>query len=345
VEDEKRENGVRTVADLGEFPLIERLAGRLTPSRADVVAGVGDDVAVIDPEDDRLLLATTDAQVAGVHFVPGRSAPSRLGRKAAAINLSDIAAAGGEPTHLLVSLVLPAATEVAFLEAFYDGLAHESSRWGVEVVGGNVSRGGTLVFDLTLLGRVAAGELLRRDGARVGDRVLVTGRLGAAAAGLHLIMMAPGLDVPGEIRHRASDAFEIPEPRVAEGRLLAAAGGVTAMLDVSDGLAADLTHLAEASGVGLRIDGAAVPVAEEAGLVAAAAGRDPLDWALGGGEDYELLFTAAPADAERLAVAVADRTGTAVTDLGEVVPRTEGRELNRPDGRIERLERRGWTHF
>ena len=343
--DENERESARTVADLGEFRLIERLAGHLTPRRRDVVAGIGDDVAAIDPEDGRLLLATTDAQVAGVHFLPGRTAPSRLGRKAAAINLSDIASSGGEPTHLLVSLVLPAATEIAFLEAFYDGLAYEASRWDVEVVGGNISRGGTLVFDLTLLGRVASGELLRRDAARVGDRVLVTGRLGAAAAGLHLLMKAPGLDIPEAIRATAADAFEIPEPRVSEGRYLASAGGVTAMLDISDGLAADLTHLAEASGVGLRIDGATVPAADEARVVAAAAGRDAMDWALAGGEDYELLFTARADAAERLIAGNASRTGTPVTAIGEVVPRSEGRELRRPDGTIERLERHGWTHF
>jgi thiamine-monophosphate kinase len=143
-------------------------------------------VAAIEIGPDRLLLLTCDVQVGGSHFLPDRCDPRRLGRKVAAINLSDIAAAGGQPRHFLCSLVLPADTDVGFLEALYDGLAEEASRWDADIVGGNVSRGTQLVIDLTLLGEVARDAMLCRSGAMPGEQVAVTGRLGAAAAGLWL---------------------------------------------------------------------------------------------------------------------------------------------------------------
>jgi thiamine-monophosphate kinase len=333
-----------TVDEVGEFPLIERLTARLGAVRPDVVVGIGDDVAAVRGGADRLLLATCDVQVAGTHFLPERCDPHRLGRKAAAINLSDIASAGGAPTHFLASLVLPGECEVAFLEALYDGLVAEARRFGADVIGGNVSRGTQLTLDLTLLGEVAPQELLRRDGARPGDALLVTGTLGLAASGLHLTMH-PGDEPDESARRRALDAFETPAARVDEARLLAAERCVTAMIDVSDGLAADLCHLCEASGVGVQVATARLPVDEATRCVAGLAGKDPIDWAIGGGEDYELLFTAPTGRAESLAASVAAETGTAVHVIGEIVEAGEGRRLLADDGRSLALESEGWRHF
>jgi thiamine-monophosphate kinase len=334
----------RTVGELGEFPLIDRLAARLRRPREDVVLGIGDDVAAVEARADRLLLTTCDVQVAGIHFLPDRCDPHRLGRKAAAINISDIAAAGGRPTHFVCSLVLPADTEIGFVESIYDGLAQEAVRWGADVVGGNVSRGDTLVLDLTLLGEVAREELLRRDGARVGDRVFVTGSLGAAAAGLQL-KLNPGLRVDEALQSSALEAFEIPTPRVEEARALARAGGVSAMIDVSDGLAADLGHIAEASGVGVRIDAARIPVSEVAREVAREIAGDPMAWALAGGEDYELLFTAPPERVTPLIEALRGVAGSTVSEIGEIVDTSAGRSLVAPDGETTPLAGDGWRHF
>ncbi len=301
-----------SVEVLGEFGLIDRLAARVPAKRADVVLGIGDDVAAIELARDRLLLVTCDVQVGGVHFLPQRCDPYRLGRKAAAINISDIAAAGGRPTHFVSSLVLPGETEVAFVERLYDGLADEAKRCGADLVGGNVSRGDSLVVDLTLLGVTTRENLLRRSGARVGDRVIVTGRLGAAAAGLELTRR-PDLVVDAAARESAFDAFETPRPRLAESRALVEAGGVHAAIDISDGLAADLGHLCDASRVGVAIDPQAIPVAAAAREVARAAGRRVLDWALGGGEDYELILTAGADRAAELVAIVSAATGTLAT--------------------------------
>ena len=332
------------MGELGEFPLIERLSARLGSSRPDVVVGIGDDVAVVEPGPERLLLATCDVQVAGVHFLLERVDPRKLGRKAAAINISDIAASGGLPTHFLSSLVLPADTEVAWVERLYDGLAEEAGNWGADVVGGNISGGGQLVIDLTLLGEVPPGELLRRDGARPGERLLVTGTLGAAAAGLHL-SLHPGLDAAASAAQPALEAFETPLPRVREARAAARAGGVGAMIDVSDGLAADLGHLCDRSGVGARIEAALLPVSSAAREVAQAAGQEALAWALGGGEDYELLFTAGPERARALAEAIREAAGTPVTEIGEIVPAEAGRSIVGEDGKVVPLSPDGWRHF
>ena len=335
------------VHEVGEFGLIARLARRLGPLRPDVRVGVGDDVAVVEVAPGRMLLATCDVQVAGVHFLPDRVDPRRLGRRCAAVNLSDIAAMGGRPTHFLVSLALPPDTEVEFLEALYDGLVEEAARFGADVVGGNVSRSACLQVDLTLLGEAEASHIHRRSGARPGDRVLVTGSLGAAAAGL-AVLRRPELGVPEPARRRVLDAYETPTPRLAESQALVQAGGATAMIDVSDGLVQDLGHLCEASGVGVRLYAARLPVDEATREVARAAGEDPLRWAMGGGEDYELLFTAPPERAARLAEAIEQATRTPVSVIGEVLPQAAGRRLVLPDGREVELAPAaagGWQHF
>ena len=332
-----------TVASIGEFPLIHRLARRLRPPGPDVAVGIGDDVAVIRLGPGRHLLATCDVQVAGVHFLPDRADPYRLGRKCAAVNLSDIAAMGGRPTHFLVSLGLPPETPVDFLERLYDGLSAEAGRFGADVVGGNVTRAPVLFVDLTLLGE--AGErVLERRGARPGDLVLLTGQVGASAAGL-AVLLEPDLPVAEADRARVLEAHLTPTPRVAEARVIVESGGATAMVDVSDGLTQDLGHLCDAGGVGVRLWASSVPVDEATRRVAAAAGRDVWEWALGGGEDYELLFTAEPRAAPAIAEAVRQATGTPVSIIGEILPAERGRWLVLPDGREVALTGRGWSHF
>ncbi len=333
------------VSELGELGLIERLLRRLPASRPDVRVGPGDDVAALDLGAGRWLLATTDVQVAGVHFLLDRVDARRLGRRAAAVNLSDVAAAGGRPTHFLVSLVLPPETEVRFVDELYDGLAEECARHDTDVIGGNVSSGPVLAIDLTLFGEVAAEAMLRRDGARAGDVVLVTGALGAAAAGLALTL-SPELGralAPATVEH-ALRALDTPVPRVREGLALVRAGGATAAIDVSDGLAADLARICDRSAVGVRLDAEALPIAAAAREVAAAAGREPLDLGLSGGEDYELLFTAPAARVAALVEAVRG-CGTPATVIGTLLPEAEGRTVRWASGVARPLGRAGYAHF
>ncbi|MDW8067281.1 MAG: thiamine-phosphate kinase [Anaerolineae bacterium] len=332
------------VRDLGEFGLIDRIARSLPPPGEGVIVGIGDDVAVLRGSD-RHVLATCDIQVEGVHFLREKITPYQLGRKAVAINVSDIAAMGGIPRYLLVSLVLPKETEVEFVDGLYEGMREECSRWGAEIVGGNMAHSpGGVIVDLFLLGEVEPDRLLRRSGARVGDRVLVTGTLGDSAAGLTLLLRseATGSDV-----HRAFVLRRhlTPTPRLWEGRAISRSGLGTAAIDVSDGLASDIGHICETSGVGVHLWADAIPVSDAARAIAAAVGADPLEWALFGGEDYELLFTA-PADrAEDLAHWVQEETGTPVSIIGEIVPADQGMTLVRADGSVLPLRKGGWDHF
>ncbi|HEX8997397.1 MAG TPA: thiamine-phosphate kinase [Ktedonobacterales bacterium] len=330
---------------LGEFPLIARLTAGLE-TRTDVALGVGDDAAALDLGADQLLLATCDAQVEGTHFLPSVATPEEIGYKALAVNLSDIAAMGGEPLWALVSLIAPPALDVAVVDGVYTGLRALARRFNVALVGGNVaSTPGPLILDITALGRVPRERMLTRAGARPGDQLLVTGRLGAAVAALLAYTAAPeGADLPAEALSEARHAMVTPEPRVREGMALAASGQVTAMLDVSDGLSGDLSHICERSGVGAIVDLAALPVDASTRALAQALGRDPQRLALSSGDDYELLFAVRP---EGVAVALdaVRAVGGVATVIGEITPAEQGLRVREPDGALAPLEARGWDHL
>ncbi len=333
---------------IGEFGLIARLTHSLE-TRPDVVLGVGDDAALLDVGPDMLLVATCDAQVEGRHFLASVATPQEIGHKTLAVNASDIAAMGAEPLWALISLLLPAHMKTARLDGIYEGIRSLGRRLGVAIVGGNVSStDGPLTLDMTLLGRVARGRACTRSGGHPGDRLVMTGTLGAAAAGV--LAFAPGRDMAAYVRcapdvlEQARVSLVAPMPRITEGRALGATGVVSAMLDISDGLAADLGHLCAASGVGAIVEAAALPIDAAASAIAAAYGRDPLDLALGGGEEYELLFSVPPAaldtalDAVRLA-------GGAAHVIGELTEAQEGMQLRLENDTLRPLEPRGWDHL
>jgi thiamine-monophosphate kinase len=332
------------VSDLGEFALIRRIGGRLPPYREDVRAAVGDDVAVLALDPGTCALATCDIQVEGVHFSKEVITPHQLGRRAVAINLSDMAAKGGTPEHLLVSLAVPTSLEVGWVDALYDGLAEEASGHGVDIVGGNLSRtDGPIVVDIFLMGKVKAEEVLFRSGARPGDAVLVTGSLGEAAAGLLVLKLGPG-EVGEGWRHLV-EACLTPTPRVREGRAIAATGRATAMIDLSDGLSSDVGHICEQSWVGVRLFAERLPISGAVREVAEVAGRD--DWllALEGGEDYELCLTVPAGAEEEVAAQVRQETGVQVTCVGEILRQQAGRWVVLPDGSEVPLRPGGWNHF
>lgn len=334
------------ISELGEFPLIDRVAERLPPYRKDVRVGVGsDDVAVLQLDDQMCQLATCDIQVEGAHFLRGSITPRQLGRKAAAINLSDIAAKGGTPQHFLVSLALPPDTEVSWVDALYEGLREEAGRYGADIIGGNMSKtDGPIVVDIFLLGQVRQEEILLRSGARVGDLVLVTGWLGDSAAGLALVRQ-PDLSVGKDGAERLLAAHFTPTPRVWEGRAIAERRRATAMIDLSDGLSSDIGHICDESGVGVRVWADRLPVSAAARRVAEVTGRVGWALALQGGEDYELCFTAPPEAQRELAAAVKKATGIEVTSVGEVLPEQAGRWIQLSDGGEIPLEGKGWDHF
>ncbi len=332
----------------GEFELIAHLT-RGFSARSDVPLGVGDDCAILDLNSDKLLLATCDSQVEGIHFTRQFSSPDQIGRKALAVNLSDIAAMGGEPCYALVSLVLPSDLSRSYLDTIYTGLCHEAARYSTAVVGGNIASSGksaALVIDITLLGTIERGHALTRSGAHSGDTLMVTGNLGAAAAGLHTLLH-PDSRYPRDVQEVLRAAYRTPQPRMRVGRILSQLGPtiVTAMLDVSDGLSGDLSHLCARSNVGVRVELAHLPLSSSIRSVAARISYDPFSWALHGGEDYELLFTVSPGHEQKVIEAVHSATGISVTPIGTMLPSEVGMKLLYPDGHEDALEVRSWNHL
>lgn len=334
-----------TVGDVGEFELIRRLNANLGGRTGGVIAGVGDDTAVLHVAPGHLLLATCDAQIEGVHFLRHLTTPANIGWKAVSVNVSDIAAMAGLPRYALISLGLPSETPVAFVEGVYDGIRAAADAYQIDVVGGNVAGSPDRVLvDVTVLGEVKPDRVRYRRGARIGDVVLVTGHPGESAAGLAL-MQAQIATLPERVAERLRLAHLRPMARVKEALAASATGSVHAMIDLSDGLAPDLGHICEESQCGAVIDAEHLPVAAELRQAAAALGRDAVDFALRGGEDYELLLTVPPEAADDVARAIEQAGGVRVTAVGEIRPASEGLQLRKVDGSVEPMPGPLFRHF
>lgn len=311
---------------MGEFDLLARVRERLPPPGPRVLVGSGDDAAVTIPGG--ATATSVDALVDGVHFRRGQASLEQIGAKALAAALSDLAAMGAEPGEAYVVLGVPTDLDESGCLELLDGLAAVAIETGTSLAGGDVSRAPTLTLAITVVGHAAeAGALLTRSGGRPGDVLVLTGELGGAAAGLFLLEHPNSGGNLGAERRAALVARQLePRPRLDAGRALVAAGA-TAMIDLSDGLVGDAGQLAVASGAGARIDAGTLPVAAGVAEVATDAGRDPLELAASGGEDYELL-----------AALPSDRVGTAcsavagLTPIGELVA-GNGVEIRLPDGR------------
>jgi thiamine-monophosphate kinase len=321
---------------MSELAIIERITAR-NPVRAGTILGIGDDAAVLDVGGRAVV--THDMLVDGVHFRRDTTGLRDLGWKALAVNLSDLAAMGAEPVAALVGLGLPeGALAGADIDALYAGMDDLAATAGVTVAGGDVTASPVLVLGVTAVGRALPGVApVRRGGARAGDVLCVTGRLGAAAAGLRLLE-DPGLvpDLPG--RDHLVAAQRRPMPRLAAGRRLAE-GGATAMMDLSDGLALDAGRMAAACGLRAAIDLAALPVAPGVAGVAAATGADPAALAAAGGEDYELLAALPPEAVD----AVRSRLDVPLTAIGRLEDGA-GVVLRTADGAPWDPGAGGWVH-
>lgn len=278
----------RKQSTTGEFELIAKLTEGVPRETEDILCGIGDDCAVIRGRGNECILVTTDSLIEGIHFLRKWTDPATLGHKVAAAGLSDIAAMGGMPHCYFVALGMPKELGVGGASALYSGMRSLADKFGAVLAGGDTSASrGDLFISIAVIGGVERERCLFRRGARPGDAVYVTGTLGAAALGLKC------LDV-GQSDERAAPFVRRhlkPVPRIDEGRRIAASGYATAMIDISDGLVADLTHIAQASGLGFEIESAAVPTDEGFGRLAKNLGFDPARLAMSGGEDYELLFT------------------------------------------------------
>lgn len=326
----------RSLPELGEFGLID-IISRKVPAAPTVSVGIGDDAAAFQWQTGSIGLVTTDMLVEAVHFDLSFCDPVRLGRKSLAVNLSDIAAMGGKPGCFLLSLAVPETISVNFIDEFTTGMLDLAAEFGVTLIGGDTcaSRGG-LVISVTLYGEQEPGRIVRRSGARPGDLIFVTGTVGDSALGLELLHK-------GHREGYCIDRHLDPSPRVREGRALAEAGLPTAMIDVSDGLLSDLGHIVKSSGVGARLHQGKIPCSREFASLLESTPDKGYALAFGGGEDYELLFTA-PGHRRDEIIALFSGFGTPVREIGEITSNS-GIVVLSPEGEAVSMGKAGYDHF
>ncbi|MFZ5448138.1 MAG: thiamine-phosphate kinase [Thermodesulfobacteriota bacterium] len=327
---------------LSETGLITALAREFEPAPSQVIVGIGDDCAALALTKTDYLLWTVDTLVEGVHFDLDYTSLFQLGWKSLAVNLSDIAAMGGEPLYALLSLGWPPARDRRLALEFAAGLAQAAREYGVAVIGGDtVATPQGLVVTVTLIGQVPATQMLRRSGARIGDLVFVTGHLGEAAAGLEILRR--GLALAPDLKKPLEEAHLLPRPQLQAGRVLARQGLATALIDTSDGVATDLYHICRASGVGARIPAASVPISPRVQAATPVLMCDPLTLALTGGEDYLLLFTSPLKTAATLTQSFSAAGLPKPLPLGRIVP-GDRVILETPGGDVD-ISGKGYDHF
>lgn len=320
---------------ISEFLLIDRIANKINKYKNTVIKGIGDDAAVIKINKNKCLLFTCDSLVSGVHFSEKYATPYQIGRKAAAINISDIAAMGGKPSYFLVSLFLPKNITKKFIDELYKGLIEECSKYNINIIGGNIAKSNKFIIDLFLIGEVSRQNLLLRSGAKIGDSVLVTGTLGESAAGLKLLQKIK-LNVPKKDRKKLIYRHLTPIPRIKEGILISKSKMATSMIDISDGLSSDLGHICDESQVGVKLFKDRIPTANSVKNIVLA---------LNGGEDYELCFTVPKKYVSNIINKLKKTVKTKVTVIGEITPKKQGRWLIDSIGGKIPLKAKGWDHF
>jgi len=325
--------------ELGEFGLIRRIRERAIPTDPALIRGIGDDVAVIN-RGRKALLVTTDILIEDIHFERTWTDPALLAKKSLVVNLSDIAAMGGTPKYFLISLGLPQDLPWSFIASFYRGLRQAARQFHVDLIGGDTSLSRRIVINICLLGEGTKKRLLYRSGARVGDLIFVSGTLGDAALGLKLLQRGGGKAGPKRLIYK----HLLPVPRIELGHALAEKKLATSMIDVSDGLLIDASHLLEESKVGGLIREDQVPLSRLYRKWIGSYAHDPDRFALSGGEDYELLFTAPPRHREKI-LRLGSSLKVPVCCVGEIRPRREGFHILGKGGRVSSPRRLGFEHF
>jgi thiamine-monophosphate kinase len=306
------------IGDLGEFEFIRSIMDGCLFRPERVIKGIGDDCAVLGPLEGKALLVTTDLLVEDVHFILSKISPDHLGQKAAAVNLSDIAAMGGDARHLFVSIAVPRSMNVETLHDIYGGIKTLCRRYRVNLLGGDTSASpDRLVISIAAVGEMPEDEVLYRGGARPGDLLFVTGTLGDSLAGLRIIKGE--CTAPEPVRSELIRAHHLPVPFLEAGRAVARSRLASAMIDLSDGLVADLGHVCEESGTGAEIRIDLLPVSGPVKALAQVNGLDPLELALWGGEDYRLLIAVPRRDRRRFEEMFRENAPCRVYPVGEIL--------------------------
>jgi thiamine-monophosphate kinase len=332
-----------TLKEIGEFGFIKRISRGCLIRSDSIVKAIGDDAAAFTTAPDQLTLITTDLLVERVHFLRETISGFDLGYKSLAVNLSDIAAMGGTAREAFVSIAIPGDCQLDYLEAIYDGIKDLAARFDVNVLGGDTtSSKKDLIINIVVQGIVSEKEILCRDAAQPGDVIFSTGFLGDSKAGLHLILNQ--IDADTASLAALLKAHLVPQPHLPEGRFLARQPGVHAAIDTSDGLSSDLAHIAEESRVGARLYANKIPISPNLKDFCIRFDFDPVDYALSGGEDYTLLCTIAPHNADKIADAFEKEFNRPLFAIGEITKKTQ-LEVVFPDAETRPITPTGWDHF
>jgi thiamine-monophosphate kinase len=327
--------------DLGELAFLRSVRAELGRAGSGVRLGIGDDAAVLECPSGCSLVLSCDAAVEGRHFRREWQTPEAIGGRAVRCALSDLAAMGAQPAAVLLTLVASADEDEGAMRALIGGAARTAEAFGAPLAGGETAGAkGPLTLDVVVAGFVTTGREWRRSGVRPGDVLLVSGTLGDSAAGLAALQSG----LTGADAEAVADRYRLPEPRLSLAAVLADSGAVNAAIDISDGLLQDAGHLAEESGVGVEIAADALPLSPAVRAVAREVRQDPFDWAVGGGEDFELLLAVDPVRAEEVRRLAAQAGGPELTVVGRAFE-GEGIRVIGADGSELRPVRSGWDHF
>ncbi len=334
------------LSELALIRLIREASGGTAPG---LIQGIGDDCAVFGESGDTLAqqwLITTDTLVDLVHFDRQWHSPELLGRKSIAVNLSDIAAMGGTPRFVLLSLCLPPALDAQWLQRWFSGAREIMAEYGCVLIGGDTVAGRDLVISVTVIGEACGRQIVYRSGARPGDIVYVSGPLGSAAGGLALLQKAKWQEPSPEQWPQWQallDAHLNPAPQIKLGQYLAGSGAVTAMQDISDGLATDLAHICQESGTGSTVYADRLPSLPVLDLAAAFVAQEKLDLVLKGGEDYQLLFTVHPSRQQELEASLLTSLNHQIYPIG-IITEGQGVTLENNDGSRSDISFQGYEH-
>jgi len=332
-----------TLNAVGEFGFIKKISRGCLIRPENVIKPIGDDAAAFTVAPNLVSLITTDLLVERIHFIRNSISGFDLGYKSLAVNLSDIAAMGGNACEAFVSIAIPPDCSLKYLEAFYEGMKSLAARFDVNILGGDTTGSkDDLIINVAVHGTVDRSQILSRDAACPGDIIVSSGYLGDSKAGLYLILN----NIPADTEDLQAlyRAHVLPDPHLHEGRFLASQPGAHAGIDVSDGLSSDLGHIAEESQVGATLYSDKIPISGSLLKFCSRYGYDPVDYALSGGEDYTLLCTIAPESAEETAARFQAEFKRPLFLIGEISEK-RGLKITYPDGSSKPITPTGWNHF
>jgi len=328
-----------------EFEFIKQIKKNIKYENPDIIKGIGDDCAIINfnKSKEKYLIITSDSLFENVHFNKDYFKPWEIGARSMAVNVSDICAMGGIPLYALVNIGYPGYIKQSYIDNMFNGINDFGGNYGVEIIGGDTISAGKIFLSITLIGEVEKGRILRRDAACAGDSIFITGTLGDSYAGFRILANKKNQRELSDTDYLLIKKHILPTPRYVEGRLLAESGLLNSCIDVSDGIISDITRISEESNLGAEIYAQMMPISTSTYITAKKLKNDPIDYALYGGEDYELLFTVNLKN-KNILIKFADENNIDITEIGKITAR-KGIYVVKNGNKKKENYKKVWKHF